>query len=86
MGSSSFGGIRGGATVSRFGAAAAGKVTTAAGGPIGGIQTEAGSPYSAAAPLRMGAPATHHALLALVALEALLLIALRGGFRHHHGG
>lgn len=47
---------------------------------------EPGSPYATAAGLAVSAPATHHVLIALVLVEALLLIGLRTGFRNYHGG
>jgi hypothetical protein len=45
-----------------------------------------GSPYSAAPTRNMASLSTHHTLLLLVAAEVLVLVGLRSGFKHHHGG
>lgn len=98
MGATSYGGIRlgasGAARWSGAGAAAPGATPPAAPrtqrppapGPGGGMR-QPGSPYSqpATAGGRTRATPTH-VLYVLVLLEVLALIALRHGFRHHHGG
>ena len=83
----SYGGIRGGAIAGRFGGQAGIVAQLApAGGTSGGTTGQPGSPYTAAPPIRRTGPETHKMLLILVGLEALALVALRGGFRHYHGG
>lgn len=86
---SSYGGVRAGVSIGRFGAQAQAAASTDGGtgrGLTGGIVPNPGSPYQASpTPAGLGPP-VHHALLALVALEVAILVGLRGGFRHYHGG
>jgi hypothetical protein len=89
MSATAFGGIRGGAQGGRFGGGGSVTAQLAAGAPGGSVGVAgppAGSPYTAAPPMMRGAIPTHRALMILVALEVVALIALRGGFRHYHGG
>lgn len=83
MGETSYGGIRAGGG-GRFGATVALQLPTSSGSG----DRQAGSPYSDPAPsaFTSSAPPTANVLVMLVLLEVLVLVALRHGFRLHHGG
>lgn len=84
-----YGGIRGGvkAGLGPITAGLSGQAAVEAGQGVGAPQP--GAPYSMpGVPLVMGSstPATYQVLLALVLVEAFILLGLRRGFKHHHGG
>ena len=90
MSAQAFGGVRGAASGGRFtaGANVSGGASygAPAGGAVGVPGPPAGSPYTATPPTVTAGLPTHYMLLVLVGLEVLALVALRGGFRHYHGG
>lgn len=85
MGAQAFGGIRAGGRIG---------MTAMLGNPAStnpdaqqSARPQPGSPYSTSSPVRGGiTTTTPTALLILVGLEVLALVALRRGFRFHHGG
>lgn len=86
MGATSFGGIRSGGGAGRY-AATAPTTASPAAPPRTAVAAQPGSPYGVSAPVPFTSSLlTHHALMVLVVLEAIALVALRHGFRHHHGG
>lgn len=90
MSAQAYGGVKGNASGGRFSAglsaSAGGGYGAPAGGAVGVPGPPAGSPYTATPPTVTAGLPTHRMLLVLVGLEVLALIALRGGFRHYHGG
>lgn len=55
-------------------------------GAAGAGKRQPGSPYVATPAPQTAGPLPHQALIGLVLLEAVALVAMRRGFRHHHGG
>ncbi len=87
MGAQSFGGIRSNGGAGRYATTGGPLTPSPAPPPRTAAAAQPGSPYGVSAPVPFTSSLlTHHTLMVLVVLEAIALVALRHGFRHHHGG